>query len=110
MVDADSTEKFKKYMNAEKNRINDALEEYFQFVLNDVKDNEMIKIVRELRNYTMNGGKRVRPILIATAYRMFGGKGDEIYKAAISIELSQSFFLIHDDIMDRSDLRSVKRY
>ena len=105
MVDADSTEKFKKYMNAEKNRINDALEEYFQSVLNDVKDKEMIKIVMELRNYTMNGGKRVRPILIATAYRMFGGKGDEIYKAAISIELSQSFFLIHDDIMDRSDLR-----
>ena len=70
-----------------------------------VKIKEMIKIVRELRNYTMNGGKRVRPILIATAYRMFGGTGDGIYKAAISIELSQSFFLIHDEIMDRSELR-----
>ena len=105
MVEPEETGKFKKYLEMEKNKINFNLEEYFQYVSDEVKDAHMKKIVTELRNYTMNGGKRVRPILIAIAYRMFGGAGDEIYRAAISIELSQSFFLIHDDIMDRSDLR-----
>ncbi|MHB1440103.1 MAG: polyprenyl synthetase family protein [Cuniculiplasma sp.] len=105
MTDPKKSEKFKEYLEVERLKINQSLQDYFQVIIDGVNDREMKKIVTEIRNYTMNGGKRVRPILIATAFRMFGGRGDEIYRAAISIELSQSFFLIHDDIMDRSDLR-----
>jgi geranylgeranyl diphosphate synthase type I len=103
-TDVDLT-KFNNYIETERIKINDSLERYFDRALKEVNDKEMFKIVNQLKDYTMKGGKRVRPLLIVSAYRMFGGKGDEIYDAAISIELSQSFFLIHDDIMDRSDLR-----
>ncbi|ELY49628.1 geranylfarnesyl diphosphate synthase [Natronolimnohabitans innermongolicus] len=67
------------------------------------------------------GGKRLRPtVLLATAealadvdplgtdYRQFPTlEGDEIdvMNAAISVEVIQSFTLIHDDIMDDDDLR-----
>lgn len=101
--------KFALYMEVERTKIKAALERYFERVLKDVKDKHLEKIVRELREYTVSGGKRVRPILVVVAYRLFGGTGDAIYDAAISIELSQSFFLIHDDIMDRSDLRRGKK-
>ncbi len=109
MVNSQHQDTFSKYMESERNKINDAIERYFDRILNEVRDQHMLKIVDELRAYTVSGGKRIRPILIVAAYRMFGGKGDEIYDAAISIELSQSFFLIHDDIMDRSDLRRGKK-
>ncbi|MCL4345306.1 MAG: polyprenyl synthetase family protein [Candidatus Thermoplasmatota archaeon] len=94
-----------KFMESRKGKVNLYLEKYFDEIYSEVKDREMSKIVDLLRTYTVRGGKRVRPILVAAGYQFFGGKSDDIYGAAISIEISQSFFLIHDDIMDRSDLR-----
>ena len=94
-----------RFMEERRNRINEHLKIYFDEIYSEVKDREMEKIVDLIRNYTIRGGKRVRPILVASGYQMFGGKSEDIYGAAISIEISQSFFLIHDDIMDRSDLR-----
>lgn len=64
---------------------------------------EMIKL---LRDYNLRGGKRVRAAMLYYGYRCFSNKNlKEIIKASISIELIQSFLLIHDDIIDRSDLR-----
>ncbi|MGP6206899.1 polyprenyl synthetase family protein [Cuniculiplasma sp. SKW3] len=94
-----------KFMEAHREKINRHLREYFDQIYGEVKDREMEKIVDLIRTYTVRGGKRVRPILVAAGYQLFGGKSEDIYGVAISIEISQSFFLIHDDIMDRSDLR-----
>ncbi len=94
-----------KFMESRKDKINFYLKEYFDQIYSEVRDREMEQIVDLLRKYTLRGGKRVRPILISAGYHMFGGNSEEIYRAATSIEISQSFFLIHDDIMDRSDLR-----
>ncbi|WP_330631364.1 geranylfarnesyl diphosphate synthase [Halocatena halophila] len=64
------------------------------------------------------GGKRLRPsVLLLTAealtetpplsqsYRAFGPDDMDIMAAAVSVEVIQSFTLIHDDIMDDDDLR-----
>ncbi len=98
-------EDFQHYLEDRRRHINASLESYFKKVLSDVKDNNMYPIVDMIRSYTMRGGKRVRPILIAAGFELFYGQGDYIYDIATSIELAQSFFLIHDDIMDRSDIR-----
>lgn len=59
--------------------------------------------------YTMEGdGKRLRPILMLAACDLFGGKPKEILDAAIAIELFHNFTLLHDDIMDKADLRRGK--
>jgi geranylgeranyl diphosphate synthase type II len=59
--------------------------------------------------YTMEGdGKRLRPVLMLAACDLFGGKPDRILDAAIAIELFHNFTLLHDDIMDRADLRRGK--
>ena len=56
----------------------------------------------------MNGGKRIRPILMIMGYKLFAGIDEKIVNASISIEMAQSFLLIHDDIMDQSDMRRGK--
>ncbi|MCM1377547.1 MAG: polyprenyl synthetase family protein [Clostridium sp.] len=53
------------------------------------------------------GGKRLRPALLAMTAYAFGG--DEALKtslqSAIGIETFHNFTLLHDDVMDKSDLR-----
>jgi geranylgeranyl diphosphate synthase type I len=59
-----------------------------------------------VRDFTLQGGKRLRPFLVYTAYHGYEGHDtQEILKASCAIELMQSHLLIHDDIFDRSYLR-----
>jgi geranylgeranyl diphosphate synthase type II len=56
--------------------------------------------------YTLRlGGKRIRPLMLLAAHRMFGGSDDTVRHAAIGIEVFHNFTLLHDDLMDRSPLR-----
>lgn len=60
-------------------------------------------------NYFMNlGGKRIRPLLTLMSVEMFGGKIEDAYPSALSIEFFHNFSLIHDDIMDKAPLRRNK--
>lgn len=52
------------------------------------------------------GGKRIRPRLCLTAYALFKDRfTEEILTPAAAIEVFHSFTLIHDDIMDKADVR-----
>lgn len=51
------------------------------------------------------GGKRVRPAVCLMAHELFGDIKEEVWHAAIAIELFHNFTLIHDDIMDKAPLR-----
>lgn len=52
------------------------------------------------------GGKRIRPRLCLTAYALFKDSfSEEITTPAAAIEVFHSFTLIHDDIMDRAEVR-----
>lgn len=52
------------------------------------------------------GGKRIRPKLCLLAYSLFGDTLDSnILEPAAALEIFHSFTLIHDDIMDKSELR-----
>jgi len=57
-------------------------------------------------NYFMNlGGKRIRPLLTLISVELFGGKVEDAFPSALSIEFFHNFSLIHDDIMDKAPLR-----
>ena len=51
------------------------------------------------------GGKRVRPQLARIASQMFGGKDEEVLPAALALEVFHNFTLLHDDVMDKADVR-----
>lgn len=65
-----------------------------------------VKAIKYLEDYTMRGGKRVRPALVIAGYRGVGGEDTQkVVPASLSIEALQSYLLIHDDIMDEDHLR-----
>ena len=51
------------------------------------------------------GGKRLRPMLVALAGRACGGHGPEHHQLAAIIEFIHTSTLLHDDVVDESDLR-----
>ncbi len=56
--------------------------------------------------YTMSlGGKRLRPVLTLMTADMFGAKRSDVLPVALSIEMFHNFTLLHDDVMDRADVR-----
>ena len=56
--------------------------------------------------YTISqGGKRLRPELCLIACRTLGGNMKQALHPAVALELLHNFTLIHDDIMDQSELR-----
>lgn len=54
------------------------------------------------------GGKRLRPALTLAACEMYGGTVNDALMPALGIEIFHNFSLIHDDIMDKADLRRGK--
>lgn len=51
------------------------------------------------------GGKRLRPTLVLMAAEAFGKCPDKALRPAVGIEMFHNFTLLHDDVMDKSDMR-----
>jgi len=51
------------------------------------------------------GGKRIRPALVIMACDLFSGTVEAALTPAVAIEIFHNFTLLHDDIMDRSEVR-----
>lgn len=59
-------------------------------------------------NYSMlAGGKRIRPVLMQEAFRLFGGEGEVIEPFMAAMEMIHTYSLVHDDLpaMDNDKLR-----
>lgn len=56
--------------------------------------------------YTLNcGGKRLRPVLTLASCHAFGKEPITAIHQAIAIEMFHNFTLLHDDVMDKADVR-----
>jgi len=65
--------------------------------------------VREVAGYVLgSGGKRVRPSLVLLISRMLGYTGERDIRYSAVVEMIHTATLIHDDIIDESDLRRGK--
>ena len=83
--------------------IDDALKELFD---NLRFTQEPEGLYDPLRYMMEIGGKRIRPRLCLTAYSLFKNEfSEEILSPAAALEVFHSFTLIHDDIMDKADVR-----
>lgn len=54
------------------------------------------------------GGKRIRPVLMLMAYNLYRGDVKSILQPATGIEVYHNYTLLHDDLMDRADMRRGK--
>ena len=51
------------------------------------------------------GGKRIRPVLMLMAYNLYREDVDSIMMPALGLETYHNYTLLHDDLMDRADVR-----
>ena len=69
-----------------------------------------VELIPELAGHLINsGGKRIRPMLTLAAARMCGYGGDHHLKLATAVEFMHTATLLHDDVVDESDLRRGKQ-
>jgi len=55
-----------------------------------------------------SGGKRLRPMITIAAAQMFGYEGEHHITLAASVEFMHTATLLHDDVVDESDMRRGK--
>ena len=63
------------------------------------------KLYDPVRYILSIGGKRIRPALVLMGCDLFGGAVESALLPAVAVEVFHNFTLLHDDIMDRSELR-----
>lgn len=68
------------------------------------------EVMRACRYAVLNGGKRIRPVLLLEFYKLCGGEDDCAYNFACALEMIHSYSLVHDDLpcMDNDDMRRGK--
>lgn len=65
-----------------------------------------VVLIRQVAEYIIgSGGKRLRPMLVVLAARACGYQGQSHITAAAIIEFIHTATLLHDDVVDESDLR-----
>ncbi|RWX77160.1 polyprenyl synthetase family protein [Neorhizobium lilium] len=65
-----------------------------------------VQMIPEVANHLISsGGKRLRPMLTLASASLFGYQGDGHVKLATSVEFMHTATLLHDDVVDESDLR-----
>ena len=68
-----------------------------------------VTMIPEVANHLISsGGKRLRPMLTLAAAKLFGYEGDGHVKLAMSVEFMHTATLLHDDVVDESDMRRGK--
>lgn len=68
-----------------------------------------VVLVRQIAEYIINsGGKRLRPILLLLVANALNYQGTQHYALAAVIEFIHTATLLHDDVVDESDLRRSK--
>ena len=93
------------YLSKQRRLIDEALE-----AILPPEDQYPEVIYRAMRYSVLNGGKRIRPVLMLAACEAVGGEAESILPAACAIEFIHSFSLIHDDLpaLDNDDFRRGK--
>jgi octaprenyl-diphosphate synthase len=68
-----------------------------------------VTMIPEVANHLISsGGKRLRPILTLAMAKLSGYEGDGHVKLAAAVEFMHTATLLHDDVVDQSELRRGK--
>ena len=75
-----------------------------QLILSQVHSD--VDLVENIGHYLINaGGKRLRPLLVLLVAKALAYEGTEQHRLAAIIEFIHSATLLHDDVVDTSDMR-----
>jgi octaprenyl-diphosphate synthase len=102
----------------EQRNVNNTLQPLMALVADDMagvnsiildKARSDVEIIPELARHLIDsGGKRLRPMLTIASAKLCGYQGEGHVKLAASVEFMHTATLLHDDVVDESDLRRGK--
>lgn len=74
------------------------------------KTGPALRLGEAMRYAVLNGGKRIRPILMLAVAEVLGVERKQVLPIACALEMIHSYSLVHDDLpaMDNDDLRRGK--
>jgi octaprenyl-diphosphate synthase len=88
--------------------VRDEMAEVNQIILAQARSD--VALIPELAQHLINsGGKRLRPMLTIGAAKMCGYGGEGHIKLAAAVEFMHTATLLHDDVVDESDMRRGKK-
>ena len=68
-----------------------------------------VVLINQIGHYIVNsGGKRLRPVLLLLTSRAFGYEGTDHLELAAVVEFIHTATLLHDDVVDASEMRRGK--
>lgn len=65
-------------------------------------------LYKPIRYVLSMGGKRLRPVLLLMTYNMYRDDVDQAMPTAVGLETYHNYTLLHDDVMDRAEVRRGK--
>ena len=68
-------------------------------------DRQPASLYEPIKYVLSMGGKRIRPVLMLLAYNLFKEHPEDIMMQALGLETYHNYTLLHDDLMDKADLR-----
>jgi len=87
--------------------VQDDMAEVNEIILSNARSD--VDLIPELAQHLINsGGKRLRPMITIAGARMCGYRGRGHVKLAASVEFMHTATLLHDDVVDESDMRRGK--
>jgi octaprenyl-diphosphate synthase len=91
-------------LNDIRNLISDDIAAVDQLILERLSSD--VVLINQIGHYIINnGGKRLRPLLVLLSARACGYKGQDHLTMAAVIEFIHTSTLLHDDVVDESDIR-----
>lgn len=81
------------------------INEQFDIITEELFNHKPSALYEPVKHILSAKGKRIRPMLVLLAGNMFGAKPASLIKNAYGVELFHNFTLVHDDIMDKADIR-----
>lgn len=90
----------------------DSIESELQQIESSIFDHFQIglPLLEEVSSHILKaGGKRLRPVLLVLAARLFGKQGDAVIHAAKAIEYLHTATLLHDDVVDGAETRRSQK-
>jgi len=88
-----------------------------KFLLSDIHKRYHLNLVsdtlfKHMQEFVLRKGKRIRPLLFLLAYKGYSRRTrineKKLFASSAAIELLHDFMLIHDDVIDNSDVRRGK--
>lgn len=85
------------------------IQQYAQIIENEIAklnlDKSPLGLYAPIRYALEAGGKRLRPVLALAVADAIAGNCEVAMNQALAVEMFHNFTLLHDDVMDKADVR-----